>query len=631
MPTVPANAPSSTMASSKPDGADYEPDEEWKVQLRKRIEEGLQSMVADAKENQAAELKKAPDTPETRMRLEADYKQAMQTIKALASEQYQLELDRERNQRRWTAGVPMNPGWTQYFREEQQNIMNSIKQSSNQTDNSVRTASRSPTEERRSAIPKPSNELPALAHSPVLPVPPNPSVRPTEEHEKSFVSPQSVRRGSDARTVSHDHDEHPGSRRGHRARSSGSVHSAEHLARSLPRAPPPEVWKPTISPAEDALPAKTYNLGRRGSTASMRSTGSGTSMRSTGSGASIQPSITETIPERADDGPDESAIQENDYERAQETNEQGRARISTDKFREEKRPHHRRNSRQSPVDASLRSDELLGSSGLRSASSSTMQYATSPPLNRPLSSQPSLIFDDRRYPIDSSGKPPPYYEYRDQSSPRDSYPHREQVPSQDHPSARPIPARSPYGGDDRDYGPQYLTPHRPHGPKSPYHPQRESRPISRQTSFTRQPYVDVDDDDDERDMDRGRGERYWDREYDRDRDRDIYSEPRRATTYPYAAAPRHSPYPNPSPRPVPQDYVHMSDVHDDREGAPGPSHGRYNYRSLPPDDWRPPDSPHPTLSRQSSYVRPRDDPDRRFTGENGWCYGHLFCKYVPCS
>ena len=594
MPTVPSNAPSSTTASSKPGGADYEPDEEWKEQLRERIEEGLQSMVADAKENQAAELKKAPDTPEARMRLEADYKQAMQTIKSLASEQYQLELDRERNQRRWTAGIPMNPGWTQFFREEQQNIMNSIKQSSNRTDNSVRTASESPTEECRSTIPKPSNEPPALAPPPGLSVPPSPSVRPTEERDKSFVSPQSVRRGSDAHAVSRDRD--------------------EHLVCSPPRAPP-EVWKPAIPPAEDALPAKTYNLGRRGSAASMRSTGSG---------ASIRPSITETIPERADDDePDEFVIRENDYERAQETTEQGKIRISTDKSRnKEKRPHHRRNSRQSPVDAGLRSDELLGSSSLRSASSSTMQYVTSPPPNRPLSAQPSLIFDDRRHPIDSSGKPPPYYE---QSSSRDSYPHRE-VPFQDHPSARPIPAKSAYGGDDRDY-----DPHSPHGPKSPYHhSQWESRPISRRASFIRQPYVDIDDEDVERDLDRrGRGERHWDREYDRDIDRDIYSEPRHATTYPYAV-PRHSSYPNPSSRHVPQDYVHMSDIHDDREGAPGPSHGRYNYRGLPPDDWRPPDSAHPGLSRQSSYVRLRDDPDRRFTGEDGWRLYHFFRKCMPC-
>ena len=525
--------PAVSTTFSQSDGVDCEPDDEWKEQLRKRIEEGLQSMVTDAKENLAAELRKAPDTLETRMRLEADYKQAMQTIRSLASEQYQLELDRERNQRRWTAGVPMSAAWTHYFQDEQQNIMNSIKQSSNQTDNPVRTASESPTEERRSAIPKPNNEPPALA-PPVLHVPPTPSVRSVEEREKSFASPQRVRWGSDVRTVSRDRDEHTGSfRRSHHAsvherpslpeswiatetveepeelvrspaprarlssidrpsrwdaslgRSSGSIHSRAH----------PEVWKPAISPAKDALPAKTFNLGRRGSA---------TSMRSTGSGTSIRPSIKATIHERTDD---KSAIKENDNERVQET---ARSWIFTDKSPKEKQPHPRRNGRQSTVDTGLRSDEPIGSSRLRSASSSTMQYSSLSPPNRSLSANPSLKFDDRNHPNDSPGKPPPYYEYRE----RDSYSHREQqVPSQDQLSARPMSARSAYGGDDRDYDPQYSTPYRTHGPKPPYHyPQRESRPIFRQTSFTRQPYVEVDDGDDKRG---DRGERHRDRERER--------------------------------------------------------------------------------------------------------------------
>ena len=116
------------------------------------------------------------------------------------------------------------------------------------------------------------------------------------------------------------------------------------------------------------------------------------------------------------------------------------------------------------------------------------------------------------------------------------------------------------------------------------------------------PYVEINDDDDER---------------DRDGERDIYSESRRAATYPYPG-PRHLPHPNPSPRPAPQDCVHVSDAHDDREG-PRPSHGKYGYRTLAPDDsecQRPQDDTHPGLSRQTSHIRPRDDPDRNFS-ENG--------------
>ena len=190
-PTVPENAHSSTTTTSN--GVDCEPDDEWKQNLRKKIEEGLQSMVEDAGESHAIEMIKAPDTPEIRKLLEDDYEDAMQTIRNLAADQFKLELDLERNQRRWTAGVPLTPDWSRFIRQEQQNIMNNIKQSNR-------------------------------SHSPPI--------------------------------------------------------------------SPFEVWKPAISPAEDAaLPqAMPYSLKRRGST---------TSMRSTGSGASIRPSITETIFEPA--------------------------------------------------------------------------------------------------------------------------------------------------------------------------------------------------------------------------------------------------------------------------------------------------------------------------------------------
>ena len=198
----------------------------------------------------------------------------------------------------------------------------------------------------------------------------------------------------------------------------------------------------------------------------------------------------------------------------------------------QKRPHLRKNSHQSPVDAGLRSDELFGSSGLGPASSSsTMQYPTTgAPLPKgPLSAKPSLtkfVNDDHHHPNDTPGKPPPYYEHT--SSPRDGYPHRN--PSQDQPSSR----RSSYGGND---DPPYPMLHNPHRPRSPYHPHQESRPISRQPLFTHQPYLDHED---ETDIDRGGRdrERFWDR--DDEGGRDVYSEPRRTMTHPHPT-PRHSP------------------------------------------------------------------------------------------
>ena len=257
MSTVPEFAPSSTTTSN---GVDFEPDNAWKENLRRRVEEGLQSMVADAKENHATELSKAPGTTEALIRLETDYNEAMKTIRGLANEQYNYELDRERNHRRWTAGVPMTPIWTQYFRQEQQNIMNSIKQS-NQSDNSFRTSSESPTEERSSIIPRPSNEPPPLAPTTTttlfLSVPHCLSVRPAEEREKSFASPQSFRRGSNIRSSLSGDRNDPGSfRRNHHA----SVHLRPNLSpnwvssesesedepQELTRSPPPRTRVPSV-------------------------------------------------------------------------------------------------------------------------------------------------------------------------------------------------------------------------------------------------------------------------------------------------------------------------------------------------------------------------------------------------
>ncbi|KAF8173623.1 hypothetical protein BJ912DRAFT_931859 [Pholiota molesta] len=54
---------------------------------------------------------KAVVTPEERKRLDIEYKAAMASIKQLANDHYQAELEKERNQWRWIAGEPMLLGW----------------------------------------------------------------------------------------------------------------------------------------------------------------------------------------------------------------------------------------------------------------------------------------------------------------------------------------------------------------------------------------------------------------------------------------------------------------------------------------------------------------------------------------
>ena len=116
------------MTPVRPDDADVEPDEEWKNRLRKEIEENLASMVKEAKDSRDHQLREAPVSAEDRERLTMEYKTAMNNIRQLAAEQFQIELDRERQERRWASGIPMNPQWTEALKQEQQTIMDRIKQ-----------------------------------------------------------------------------------------------------------------------------------------------------------------------------------------------------------------------------------------------------------------------------------------------------------------------------------------------------------------------------------------------------------------------------------------------------------------------------------------------------------------------
>ena len=139
MPTL-SYAPAHTPTSSECEGADLEPDEEWKRKLKEDIDQSFKSMIQEARDHQQVQLKEGNVSQE---RLDVNYKQTLHSIKALAEEQYLCALMKERNERRWIAGVQMLPGWNDILHEEQQKIMNSI----NHSDNPARVA-KSPTDER---------------------------------------------------------------------------------------------------------------------------------------------------------------------------------------------------------------------------------------------------------------------------------------------------------------------------------------------------------------------------------------------------------------------------------------------------------------------------------------------------
>lgn len=603
---MPAVSIPSNPSIFKPDDADFEPDDVWKSQLRKRIEESLESMVKDVKENQVAQLRKEVVTEETRLRLEEEYKQAMVNIRSIANEQYRMELDRERNQRRWTAGKPINAEWTRILAEEQQSIMNTIKQ--NQDDK----ATASPTEERRPT----SATITTKPETPVLP----PSTSDSKDNRDKPSSnahelPIHARRGSDARrTHPRDRDDRPGSiRRQHgpsHARSSnqaddpespdtadqseehrlpprsraslpdplplqesnrwepslgrtGSLRSAGSLTARSPPKPLPEVWKPPLE--DDLSTVKPYHLGRRGSS---------TSMKSTGSGAGGRPTISATIPERIDDADDPGFADRSNHE-------QERSRKYTDK----ERRGGRKNSRSTPVDIANYNEESSPSTPLKPAGASVvMQLATSPGPMKSLSSKASFVTGDERY---HSVRETPYREspYSSRDTPL---------------SSRPVLSRSAYSPDDRDHGGPYT--HRP--PKTPFrdyphHHTQSSYPLDERR---RERDWDMDRDrDDDRD-------REYDYNRDRDWDRDNYADSRHKYSYPSRSATYPTP-PSSVPRPPPHD---LNDEYDDRE-PPSRIYGYRGHRSSPspPDDWEYQrlESTRPGPTRQLSYSR-RDEPDR---------------------
>ncbi|KAF4574389.1 hypothetical protein EYR40_005892 [Pleurotus pulmonarius] len=126
-PTVsrnPASEPTiiKVQPSQKADG--IEPDVTWKQTLKKKIEDELRPMVNDAKESYETKLKKSDSQDTiTRSKASIEYNTSMATIRGLASEQFQTALERERQERRWAAGLELSPEWGEALIAEQQLLL----------------------------------------------------------------------------------------------------------------------------------------------------------------------------------------------------------------------------------------------------------------------------------------------------------------------------------------------------------------------------------------------------------------------------------------------------------------------------------------------------------------------------
>ena len=100
---------------------DFEPEEQWKASLRQRIEDTLKPAAERLKRELTERLKDL--SPPEESKAMANYDNAMAELRRTANEQYRQILERERQERRWTAGEPVDEKWSEIFRKERQALV----------------------------------------------------------------------------------------------------------------------------------------------------------------------------------------------------------------------------------------------------------------------------------------------------------------------------------------------------------------------------------------------------------------------------------------------------------------------------------------------------------------------------
>ena len=109
--------------------AQFEPDQAWKNDLRRRISEGLQPLVDEARKEYSTRLINKPSNDfeyANNENVKHTYEVTMTRIRRTAQEQYDAEMEHERQLRRLAAGVPLDEGWSETLLREQQSLWNAV-------------------------------------------------------------------------------------------------------------------------------------------------------------------------------------------------------------------------------------------------------------------------------------------------------------------------------------------------------------------------------------------------------------------------------------------------------------------------------------------------------------------------
>ena len=139
---------------------DFEPEDEWKAGLRQRIEDTLKPAAGRLKRELTEKLKNL--SPPEDSKAHTDYDNAMAELRRTANEQYRQMLERERQERRWSAGEKVDEKWSEILVKEQQALLDLYKRSNGAKNDQPESTTR---DEERSQ-PPPSVKVPDRASLP---------------------------------------------------------------------------------------------------------------------------------------------------------------------------------------------------------------------------------------------------------------------------------------------------------------------------------------------------------------------------------------------------------------------------------------------------------------------------------
>ncbi|KAF9815136.1 hypothetical protein IEO21_04754 [Rhodonia placenta] len=138
-PTSPAMA---TVAAGYVGGAAYddhpelEPDLQWKNDLRQKIQDQLRHLVDDARQQRDSQWIHHPADSHSAAANDIasqKYQVIMTDIRRLAQDQYEEALERERLERRWAAGYPVDQSWIEAAAREQEAMLTAVHNGRQQT------------------------------------------------------------------------------------------------------------------------------------------------------------------------------------------------------------------------------------------------------------------------------------------------------------------------------------------------------------------------------------------------------------------------------------------------------------------------------------------------------------------